>query len=68
VTLIQSHNDDGMHTDGKTLLIWGAWVQSIGLWIMQFQITQFHLCTLMCQVIGSSTGVILLAMIFVFNW
>jgi len=45
VTLIQIQNDDGLRTDGKTLLIWGARVQSIGLWIMQFQITQFLLCT-----------------------
>jgi len=68
VTLIQIQNDDGIHTDGKTLLIWSAWVQSIGLWIMRFQITQFLLCTLTCQVIGSRTGVILLAVIFLLNW
>jgi len=53
VTLIQIQNDDGMHTVGKTLFVWSAWVQSTGLWIMRFQITQFLLCTLTCQVIGS---------------
>ena len=36
---MQIQNDGGMHTDSKTLLIWSAWLQSIGLWIMQFQIT-----------------------------